>query len=71
MSADQFPLLFDGHNDLFCMVATSLGVAPGVLLAQDADFIDQDGHLILDKGRSPGLLSKDHHLLPPSPALWG
>ena len=54
-----------------CMVATSLGIAPGILLAQDADFIDLDGHLILDKDRSPGLLSKDHHLLPPSPALWG
>ena len=54
-----------------CMVATSLAIAPGIVLAQDADFIDLDGHLILDKDRIPGLLTKDHHLLPPSPALWG
>ncbi|HIP37875.1 MAG TPA: dipeptide epimerase [Desulfocapsa sulfexigens] len=54
-----------------CMVATSLGIAPALLLAQDADFIDLDGHLLLAKDRHPGLHTRDHYLLPPQAELWG
>ena len=54
-----------------CMVSTSLGIAPALLLAQDADFIDLDGHLLLERDREPGLECKEHLILPPHPELWG
>lgn len=54
-----------------CMVSTSLGIAPALLLAGDADFIDLDGHLLLDKDREPGLECKEYFILPPQPELWG
>lgn len=54
-----------------CMVATSLGIAPALLLAQDAEFIDLDGHLLLAKDRNPGLHTREHFLLPPQAELWG
>lgn len=54
-----------------CMVATSLGIAPALLLAQDADFIDLDGHLLLAEDRDPGLLTRADYLLPPQTELWG
>ena len=37
------------------MVATSLAMAPALLLAQDADFVDLDGPLLLARDRVPGL----------------
>ena len=37
------------------MVATSLAMAPALLLAQDADFVDLDGPLLLARDREPGL----------------
>ena len=37
-----------------CMVGTSLGMAPAVLLAQDADFVDLDGPLLLARDRDAG-----------------
>ena len=54
-----------------CMVATSLGIAPALLLARDADFIDLDGHLLLAEDSHPGLLTREHYLLPPQAELWG
>jgi hypothetical protein len=38
-----------------CMVGTSLAMAPAVLLAQDAEFVDLDGPLLLQKDREPCL----------------
>ena len=38
-----------------CMVATSLAMAPAVLLAQGARFVDLDGPLLLAKDRPDGL----------------
>ncbi|MEM7301120.1 MAG: N-acetyl-D-Glu racemase DgcA [Pseudomonadota bacterium] len=54
-----------------CMVGTSLAMAPAVLLAQDADFIDLDGPLLLAKDRDDGLHYFDDLVSPPTPALWG
>ena len=54
-----------------CMVATSLAMAPAVLLAQKAEFVDLDGPLLLSKDRPDGLLYKDSFVCPPSPSLWG
>ena len=54
-----------------CMVATSLSMAPAQLLAQDADWADLDGPLLLAEDRSPGLLYRGSTVFPPEAALWG
>jgi L-alanine-DL-glutamate epimerase-like enolase superfamily enzyme len=54
-----------------CMVGTSLGMAPALVVAQDADFVDLDGPLLLAADRSPGLVYKGSVVLPPASALWG
>ncbi len=54
-----------------CMVGTSLGMAPAVLLAQGAEFVDLDGPLLLAKDREPGLRYEASLVFPPLPALWG
>ncbi len=54
-----------------CMVATSLAMAPALILAQGAEFIDLDGPLLLAKDREPGLVYHGSMIEPPSPALWG
>ena len=53
------------------MVATSLAIAPAVLLAQSARFVDLDGPLLLARDRADGLTYRDSLVFPPSPALWG
>jgi L-alanine-DL-glutamate epimerase-like enolase superfamily enzyme len=54
-----------------CMVGTSLAMAPAVLLAQDAHFVDLDGPLLLARDRSPGLVYEGSLVSPPAAALWG
>jgi L-Ala-D/L-Glu epimerase / N-acetyl-D-glutamate racemase len=54
-----------------CMVATSLAMAPALLLAQDADFVDLDGPLLLERDRVPGLAYSSGMVMPPPPGLWG
>jgi L-Ala-D/L-Glu epimerase len=54
-----------------CMVGTSLGMAPAVLVAQYADFIDLDGPLLLAQDRAPGLVYEGSTLLPPAAEVWG
>jgi len=53
------------------MVATSLSMAPALLLAQDADWVDLDGPLLLEADRTPGLTYEAGMVLPPPPDLWG
>lgn len=53
------------------MVSTSLGVAPAFLLAQDADWVDLDGPLLLKHDREDGFSIHDGIMAPASPALWG
>jgi L-alanine-DL-glutamate epimerase-like enolase superfamily enzyme len=53
------------------MVATSLAVAPAFLLAQDADWVDLDGPLLLAHDRDNGIRIADGVMSPPTPALWG
>ncbi|MGB6919885.1 MAG: enolase C-terminal domain-like protein, partial [Methylovirgula sp.] len=53
------------------MVGTSLGVAPALLLAGKAKFVDLDGPLLLAKDRPGGLLYEGSLVHPPEPALWG
>ncbi|MBX4892421.1 N-acetyl-D-Glu racemase DgcA [Rhizobium bangladeshense] len=54
-----------------CMVGTSLAMAPAVLLAQNADFVDLDGPLLLARDRQPGLRYAASLVFPPDSALWG
>ena len=54
-----------------CMLATSLAMAPAFVLAQEADFVDLDGPLLLARDREPGLRFDGSLVLPPEPALWG
>lgn len=54
-----------------CMVGTSLAMAPALVLAQRADFVDLDGPLLLARDREPGLRYHGSQVDPPLPELWG
>ena len=54
-----------------CMVATSLAMAPAMLVAQGVAWVDLDGPLLLERDREPGLTYAGSVVRPPSPALWG
>jgi L-alanine-DL-glutamate epimerase-like enolase superfamily enzyme len=54
-----------------CMVASSLAMAPAILVAQDAEFVDLDGPLLLARDREPALRFDGSTLFPPPPELWG
>lgn len=53
------------------MVSTSLGVAPALLLAGRAKFVDLDGPLLLAGDRPDGLRYDGAIVHPPAPELWG
>ena len=54
-----------------CMVCSSLGIAPALEIARDADFIDLDGPLWLQNDHAGGVTLQDGLLMPPSPGFWG
>jgi len=54
-----------------CMVATSLAMAPAMLLTQQARYVDLDGPLLLAQDRDDGLRYDGSLIYPPEPALWG
>lgn len=54
-----------------CMLGTSLAMAPAMILAQNADFVDLDGPLWLLKDRDHPLIYDNSQILPPNPKLWG
>ncbi len=54
-----------------CMLATSLAMAPAMLVAQSADFVDLDGPLLLKQDRQPGIAYSGSIMNPPPEALWG
>ena len=73
---EALAMLVDAERQNFtimigCMVATSLAMAPAMLLAQRARFVDLDGPLLLGTDRPDGLRYVDSLVYPPSPALWG
>jgi L-alanine-DL-glutamate epimerase-like enolase superfamily enzyme len=53
------------------MVATSLAVAPAMLVAQGAEWVDLDGPLLLARDREPGLAIARGRISPPDAELWG
>lgn len=54
-----------------CMLATSLAMAPAMLIASDAAFVDLDGPLLLKTDREPGLRFEGSTVHPPEALLWG
>ena len=54
-----------------CMLSTSLGIAPAMLAAQYARWIDLDGPLLLARDRPEGVRFAGAMMVPPAPALWG
>ncbi len=53
------------------MVATSLAMAPALILAQDAEWTDLDGPLLLARDREHGVSIVSGRIAMPVPALWG
>ena len=54
-----------------CMVATSLAMAPAILVAQRARVVDLDGALLLARDRPHGLRYEGSRVHPATPELWG
>ena len=59
--------------DLFtgCMLATSLAMAPAMLVAGLSSFVDLDGPLLLAEDRDPGIRFEGSLMYPAPPELWG
>ena len=56
---------------LGCMIGTSLGTAPAVLAAQEADIVDLDAPLFIASDREPALAYHDCKVYAPERRLWG
>ncbi len=54
-----------------CMLGTSLAMAPAMLIAPKARFVDLDGPLLLARERQNGLRYEGSTVYPPPPSLWG
>jgi L-alanine-DL-glutamate epimerase-like enolase superfamily enzyme len=54
-----------------CMLASSLAMAPAVLVAQGAEIVDLDGPLLLAADRDHPLKYDAEGVHPPTPELWG
>lgn len=54
-----------------CMVGSSLAMAPAMLVAQGAHYVDLDGPLLLAEDRDEPLRYADGMVFPPEPGLWG
>lgn len=54
-----------------CMVGSSLAMAPAVLVAQGAKYVDLDGPLLLAEDRTPALHFNGSVITPPVAELWG
>ncbi len=54
-----------------CMVGTSLAMAPALMLAPLARYVDLDGPLLLARDRQQGLVYDGSLVHPPGRQLWG
>ena len=54
-----------------CMVATSLAMAPAMLVGQLSQVVDLDGPLLLARDRVPGIRFDASLMYPPPRELWG
>ncbi len=56
---------------LGCMVSTSLAIAPALLMAGAARYVDLDGAFLLARDRVPGLSLENGRIAPAPHGLWG
>ncbi len=54
-----------------CMLGTSLAMAPALLIAARAAWVDLDGPLLLARDREPGLVFDGSVIQPYGPEVWG
>jgi L-alanine-DL-glutamate epimerase-like enolase superfamily enzyme len=54
-----------------CMVSSSLAMAPAMLVASRAEFVDLDGPLLLARDREAPIRIERGRMLPPEAGLWG
>lgn len=54
-----------------CMVSSSLGIAPAMLVAERASFVDLDGPLWLANDREGGVRDEAGWMQPAVPGFWG
>ncbi|OWK32481.1 N-acetyl-D-Glu racemase DgcA [Sphingomonas mucosissima] len=54
-----------------CMVSSSLGIAPAMLVAERASFVDLDGPLWLANDREGGVRDEAGWMQPAAPGFWG
>lgn len=54
-----------------CMLGSSLAMAPAMLVAGGAAFVDLDGPLLLAEDRTPGLCYTGSNIASPPAELWG
>ena len=54
-----------------CMITTSLSMAPALLVADGASFVDLDGPLLLAEDRAHGLRYDGAFVHPPQRTFWG
>ncbi len=54
-----------------CMAGTSLAMAPGMVIAQEAKFVDLDGPLLHASDRTPGIEYRNGVMQVPPRELWG
>jgi L-alanine-DL-glutamate epimerase-like enolase superfamily enzyme len=54
-----------------CMLGTSLAMAPAMVIAQQADYVDLDAPLLLAKDRAEGIVYQGSTMHPFPAVLWG
>lgn len=54
-----------------CMLGTSLAMAPALIVAQDASYVDLDAPLLIGSDRTPHLTYNGPTIEPASTELWG
>ncbi len=54
-----------------CMLASSLSMAPAMLVGQLSQVVDLDAPLLLARDRAPGIRYDGSLMYPPPPELWG
>lgn len=54
-----------------CMMCSSLGIAPALEIAREAEFVDLDGPLWLQNDYPDGASLRGGLLMPPSASFWG
>lgn len=54
-----------------CMLSSSLAMAPAMMVAARASFVDLDGPLLLARDREPGIRYEGSVMRTPPPELWG